>query len=168
MRYLLSLFILLTLAPTILLGQASWTATSNRTTIGAEQNFKVNFTLKNGNGGNFKPPAFESAPAPPEPSPTAAAAESSAAAGSVTRRRRHYRYHTSAELKLIHSNARRSGGAEVDGILPTIIIIMSTDFGSLVWKSPSLHGRKSNPNPKFKVQSEHILSATSAQNFRFL
>ena len=64
--------------------------------------------------------------------------------------------------------ARRSGGAEVDGILPSIIIIMSTDYGSLVWKSPSLHGRKSNPNPKFKVQSEHILSATSAQNFRFL
>jgi hypothetical protein len=37
-----------------------------------------------------------------------------------------------------------------------------------VRKLPSLHGQKSNPNPKFIVTAEHILSATSAQIYRFL
>ena len=45
---------------------------------------------------------------------------------------------------------------------------LSTDYGRLVRKSPSLHGQKSNPNPKFLGTPEHILSAASAQIFIFL
>ena len=35
-------------------------------------------------------------------------------------------------------------------------------------KSSSLHSLESTPNPKFLVRPKHILSATSAQTFRFL
>ena len=45
---------------------------------------------------------------------------------------------------------------------------MSTDYGHPVRKSPSLSGRKSNPNPKFLGMAEAYFVTTSAQNFRFL
>ena len=47
-------------------------------------------------------------------------------------------------------------------------LMLTTDYGRPVRKSPSLHGRKSNSIPNLLVRLKHILSATSAQFFRFV
>ena len=47
-------------------------------------------------------------------------------------------------------------------------MLVVTDYGRLMRKLPSLHGRKSDANPKLLGTAEHISSATSAQNFKFL
>ena len=67
-----------------------------------------------------------------------------------------------------HNRRSEWGGHIFKGKMNIIKMITATDYGRPVRKSPSLHGRKSTPTPKFLVRPKHILSATSAQIFRFL
>ena len=75
---------------------------------------------------------------------------------------------SSVQSRHCHCGSLKWGAANVAAVLLPENMVFSTDYGHLVNKSPSLHGRKSIPIPNFQVRRQYILSATSAQNFRFL